>query len=252
MKKLVLAFLTILLTLPAAHARDWHSATGEVYDLYMVQPVRNADDQFAIMAVFLDTEGMTLNDVVNASDSMFEQFLIHFAANNGFNAAVVRISPPGDYAEGELPPVTADVRYETYDGQLWERVNFYEVPVGESPLFPPTPTTSVTLSSGEELFLEPATILYPNDRAERELSIRAVYPFFVVDEANGNRVMALFWDEVVRALARQEGVDNVSVAIYSAEAEGRFDYRQAYAAVFSKNRGESWPTYARMSEGGSE
>jgi hypothetical protein len=248
MKQLAVAFLTILLTLSAAQARDWESANGETYDVYMLQPVRNADDEFAIMGFFLDTEGDTLNEVVDLADQFFEEALVHFAADNNLDAAVVRFSPPGDYPESELPPVIVDVRYETYDGQEWERVNYPEVPVGESPLFPNEPTSTVTLSSGEELIVEPATVLYEDDRDRRELNFRAVYPVFVMDEANGNRVMAMLWDEVVRALARREAVNNVSVAIYAEEAEGRFDYRQAYAGVFTKDRNEGWPTYERMSE----
>lgn len=248
MKKYVLAFLTLLLAAPVAHARDWHSANGNTYDVYMVQAVRNADDQFAIMGLFYDTEGQTLNDVVDLADSFFEEQLIHFAAENRLSAAVVRFSPPGAPEDGQLPEVTADVRYETYDGQQWERVNFTEVPVSESPLFPSMPVTTVTLSSGEELNVEPVTILFENDPARREMNFRAVYPFFVVDDINGPRVMELLWDEVVRALARQENVNNVSVAIYSMPANQRFDYRQAYGGVFTKTRSESWPSYARMSE----
>jgi len=248
MKQLAVAFLTTLLLLTTAQARDWESANGNTYDVYMVQTVRNADDQFAIMGLFYDTEGQTLNDVVDLADGFFEEQLIHYAADNGLNAAVVRFSPPGAPAEGQLPEVTADVRYETYDGQQWERVNFTEIPVSESPLFPSLPTASITLSSGEELDIEPVTILFENDPARREMNFRAVYPFFVVDDNNGNRVMELLWDEVVRALARQENVNNVSIAIYSMPAESRFDYRQAYGGVFSKTRSENWPTYARMSE----
>ena len=65
MKQLAVAFLTILLSLTAAQARDWESADGNTYDVYTVQEVRNTDDQFAIMGLFYDTEGQTLNDVVN-------------------------------------------------------------------------------------------------------------------------------------------------------------------------------------------
>ncbi len=248
MKKLAVAFLTTVLMLTTAQARDWESANGNTYDVYMVQSVRNADDQFAIMGLFYDTEGQTLNDVVNLADIFFEEQLIHYAAENDLNAAVVRFSPPGAPEEGQLPEVTADVRYETYDGEQWERVNFTEVPVLESPLFPPTPTATVTLSSGEELDIEPVTILFENDPARREMNFRAVYPFFVVDDINGPRVMEMLWDEVVRSLAQQENVNNVSVAIYSAPAATRFNYRQAYGGVFTKTRSERWPTYARMSE----
>jgi hypothetical protein len=248
MKQVVLAFLTLVFTLTAAQAGEWESANGETYDVYMVQPVHNEDDNFAIFAFFLDTEGKSLNDVVNLADQIFEEAVIKFATDANMNAAVVRISPPGDYSGDELPPVTIDVRYDTYDGEHWERVNYTdEVPVGPSPLFPYQPRATVQLSSGEDLEIEPATILFANDPDRRELNVRAIYPFFVIENGNGERVMALLWDEVVRDVARQENVNNVSVAIYSEPADGRFDFRSAYAEVFAKNAGESWPTYARMS-----
>jgi len=243
------ALLALTLGLPAAQALEWESAIGVTFDVYLEQAVENPDDRFAIMGLIYDTEGKTLNEVVALADTLFEERLIHFAAGNGLSAAVVRFSPPGDVAVGVLPAVTADVRYETYDGQHWGRINFLEVPVGPSPLFPSSPIVPVVLSSDEELELEPATILFADDRDRRELNVRAVYPFFFIDEENGNRVLALLWDEVIRSMAREEGVNRVSIAIYSEVPTSRFDYRPAYAGVFTKERWENWPTYARMSEG---
>ena len=243
------ALLVLTLGFPAAQAREWESAIGVTFDVYLEQTVENPDDRFAIMALFYDTEGKTLNEVVALADTLFEERLIHLAANNGLSTAVVRFSPPGEVATGELPAVTADVRYETYDGQHWGRINFLEVPVGASPLFPASPIAPVVLSSGEELEMEPATILFADDRERRELNVRAVYPFFVIDEANGDRVMALLWDEIIRSIAREERVNRVSIAIYSEAPTSRFDYRTAYGGVFTKERWESWPTFERMSEG---
>jgi len=249
MKHLVFAFLTVLLTLTAAQARDWESADGNTYDVYMIQPIHNEDDQFAIFALFYDTEGKSLNDVVNLADQIFEEALIRFATQENMRAAVVRFSPPGDPEPGHLPDVTADIRYDTYDGEHWERVNYLdEVPVGPSPLFPFQPRASVTLSSGEDVEIEPATVLFNSDDARRELNVRVIYPFFVMDDNNGDRVMSMLWDEVVRSIARDQHVNNVSIAIYSEPAENRFDFRNAFASVFSKRPNETWPTYAAMSD----
>ncbi len=253
MTKALAAFFAILmgLLIPAtAHAREWQSANGEVYDVYMARNVENADDAFAIMALYLDTENATLTSVVDLADSIFEEALIHFAAQNGHTAAVIRFSPPVDVPEGELPPVTADIRYETLDGEIWERMNYPEVPVGESRLFPSSPTAEITLSSGEVLDLEPATILFANDSERRQLHVRTIYPFFVIDDANGSRVMQMIWDEVVRPIARQEGINNVSISIFPEPRTSRFDYRLSYVEVFSKETWEGWPRYAAMTEAG--
>lgn len=253
MKHLVTAFLVMFLAANAGHARPWESATGQTFDVYMVRAVENEDDQFAIMGLFYEqSDETTLDDVVNLADQLFEEALINYAAGRDLRAAVVRFSPPGDVPEGELPDVIADVRYETADGEHWERVNYLDVPVSESPLFPGTPTESVTLSSGEELYLEPVTVMFPGDAEREGLNVRVVYPLFVVDESNGSRMMAMLWDEVVRPMATVREVNQVTVAIYGDARDGRFDYRAAYGGLFTKESWESWPTYAQMEEGSAE
>jgi len=248
MNKFVIAFISLILALAPANAREWQSASGTVFDVYMVQVVENPDDEFAIMAMYVNAEDYTAPGIVHVSDMIFEEALIHFAESNDLTAAVLRFSPPGEYAEGELPPVTLDVRYETYGGEVWDRTNYLDVPVGTSRLFPSAPTTDVGLSSGEVLMMEPATIFYPDDSELRQLSVRVVYPFFVIDNANGERVMAMLWDEVVRSVAREQGVNRVSVAIFPSAHESRFEYRLSYVEAFSKENWESWPTYSAINE----
>ena len=248
--KRVLSMLAVFLitAIAGANARPWLDRSGETHDVYMVQTVERDTDSFGIMALYYDaTDETTINDLTNLADSLFEQALVHYANERDLLAAVVRFSPPGSVPEGELPPVLADVRYETTDGDHWQRVNYLEAPVGESTLFPSAPLSEITLSSGEELFLEPVTTIYPGTDSE-ELSVRALYPFFVIDAENGDRVMAMLWDEVVRPMASVYEANRVSLAIYAEAPESRFHQRTAYAGVFTKNEWEPWPTFEQMSQ----
>lgn len=247
MKVLIAAFLALTLSIPTAIAREWQSASGAVFDVYMLQTIENEDDQFLIFALYHEAEDETSrSEVVQIADLLFEETVIHVASQRGQRTAVIRLSTPGEVAEGELPDILADVRYETITGEIWERVSHLDIPEGVSPLFPSEPTSDVTLSNGDVVQLEPVTTLFDGENGSESLNIRIVYPFFVAEGAFANEAMQMIWDEVARNMAIVQDVNRVSVAIYNRPPTSRFDYRQALAGVFTKEPSELWPTYAQM------
>jgi len=156
---------------------------AERLDRDLLVAVENAADEFGMVAIYWDvTEETTLNELITTADSVFEESVVNYAIERGQSAAVVRFSPPGEeLEEGELPSVIADVRYETYGDNQWQRVNYPEVPVEDSPLFPSAPTSFVTLSDGTIVEFEPVTRSFPNDAARAGLNVRAIYPYLVLD-----------------------------------------------------------------------
>jgi len=247
----VFAILFGLVAFAPAHARDWDSATGATYDVYMVRTVETSSDRFGMIAMFFEqSEETSLNDLVDIADSLFEESAVNYALDRGLTSAIVRFSPPGEeLEEGELPSVLADVRYETYGDNQWERVNYLEVPVGESPLFPSAPTSAVTLSDGTVVGLEPITQTFPGDAERAGLNVRVVYPYLVLEGPVAPQALELIWDEIIRPVATTQGANQVAVSIYNEPSERRFHMRPAYGGVFTKLAWESWPTYGAMSEG---